>query len=115
MNCQFETISENKHKCKNCGFEITIEQSPDKIFRSCIKIEQNTSFPSAYQQIKNAISSTVQHVQDGLAHVNDEEKNRRMDICQKCEHYDGSRCKLCGCFCNTKTAWRSERCPINKW
>ena len=47
--------------------------------------------------------------------VNEEKANERLSICKDCEHYNGSRCKICGCFMLTKVGLKSSKCPIHKW
>jgi hypothetical protein len=52
-----------------------------------------------------------------------EELNKRLDICIKCDQFDGNRCNLCGCCTNefrsffNKLAYPTERCPADppKW
>jgi len=38
----------------------------------------------------------------------------RVRICHTCPH-GGTRCNLCGCFVNSKTALLNSQCPIHKW
>jgi hypothetical protein len=54
---------------------------------------------------------------DGFKQVPEEEYNRRVDICQKCDKYDAPshRCGQCGCFLKLKASWNSEKCPLDKW
>lgn len=47
--------------------------------------------------------------------VDAEEKARRLEVCGGCEHYNGSRCELCGCFMAWKAKLTSSDCPIGKW
>ena len=39
----------------------------------------------------------------------------RYSICQKCDHFDGSLCNLCGCYMKGKTKIAGATCPIAKW
>ena len=39
----------------------------------------------------------------------------RYSICQKCDHFNGSACNLCGCFMKGKTKIAAAACPISKW
>lgn len=41
--------------------------------------------------------------------------NRRLAICQTCEHWKKGRCEKCGCFTRLKVRLPSEACPIGKW
>jgi Family of unknown function (DUF6171) len=49
--------------------------------------------------------------------VDEEEKNRRLAICEKCEFFrQASRtCKKCGCFMNLKSTLSKAHCPVHKW
>ena len=40
---------------------------------------------------------------------------KRLDICKACEHWDGHRCRKCGCFAALKVRLASQACPIGKW
>lgn len=49
-----------------------------------------------------------------------DEINRIADICQTCEHFNGSACVQCGCRVNrthylNKIASAGQSCPIGKW
>lgn len=35
--------------------------------------------------------------------------------CQRCPHFDGAQCKLCGCLAEAKVMIAIERCPIGRW
>jgi len=39
----------------------------------------------------------------------------RLAICQKCPHYSGGRCAVCGCYMAAKTMMATSKCPIGKW
>ena len=47
--------------------------------------------------------------------VDAEEKARRLSICGDCEHYNGSRCEMCGCFMTWKAKSTNSDCPLGKW
>jgi hypothetical protein len=46
-----------------------------------------------------------------------EEREKRLEICRKCEHFkpDSSRCGVCGCFMKIKTALAVADCPKSYW
>ena len=66
---------------------------------------------------KETISSLTQALQDTLtqSHVEEEEKRRRLSICDSCEHKRRSKCNLCGCFINYKAKLKNSECPLGKW
>lgn len=49
--------------------------------------------------------------------VNEAEKKRRIEICNKCPNlFTPTRnCKVCKCFVDLKTKLQSQNCPILKW
>jgi hypothetical protein len=46
-----------------------------------------------------------------------EEAQRRLDICMSCEHLNKRmvKCNKCGCFMKLKTTLQGAKCPIGKW
>lgn len=66
---------------------------------------------------KTAAISLGKGVKDALLNrkVDNQERDRRLKICNTCEHFNPPRCTLCGCFMNYKTTLMSSNCPINKW
>lgn len=48
--------------------------------------------------------------------VSEAEKNRRMDICKSCEHFQGtlSQCGICGCFLEAKTRLVGFHCALDE-
>ena len=48
-------------------------------------------------------------------HTSEEEKSRRLSICESCEHKKGAKCNLCGCFINYKAGLANSECPLGKW
>lgn len=47
----------------------------------------------------------------------DEIKQKRLEICKKCEHFIKltHQCSKCGCLMDLKTKLRNASCPIDKW
>jgi len=70
--------------------------------------------PSRRQMAKN-LGKTIREIASDPRWVTPEEKKKRMDICNSCEHFTGSRCRKCGCFLQTKAKFKASHCPINKW
>lgn len=48
---------------------------------------------------------------------NKEEIDRRISICEGCEHFIKmtKQCSKCGCFMKLKTKLTDASCPIGKW
>lgn len=43
-------------------------------------------------------------------------KNQRMAICKACPNLVfKTNCKLCACFVDWKTDYKTQSCPIKKW
>ena len=47
----------------------------------------------------------------------EDEFNRRMDICKACPFFvvRTQQCRKCGCFMKLKTKLERASCPIKKW
>lgn len=62
--------------------------------------------------IKDTLTGNAQFVED-------ETFNKRVSICEKCEHYTqlipltGGNCSLCGCFIRKKNKYKQSQCPDN--
>lgn len=41
--------------------------------------------------------------------------DKRMEICNACEHNVMGVCKKCGCILRVKTQWARTSCPLKKW
>lgn len=48
--------------------------------------------------------------------VSEEEKDRRLTICKKCNHYNSTlvQCKKCGCFLEAKTRLLGFHCALDE-
>ena len=82
-------------------------------------MDNKDQFPSFFEQIKN-LSNLAKEVVTDFANgeevlVSEDEQNRRMEICNNCDYYFGERCKVCGCFMQTKTKFTASQCPAMKW
>ena len=83
--------------------------------------ENSSQYPSITQQGRNLVKlmkdiGTSSLYGDNLF-VDGDEKQRRYDICQACEHFDRmkKRCRECGCFLEQKTRLTAAECPVHKW
>jgi hypothetical protein len=82
---------------------------------------QKQTLPPFKQMVQNVGQSVVRNVQsvvDGNPlNVSDDEKNRRLSICNSCEFYikEQERCSKCGCYMAVKTYLKAESCPVGKW
>lgn len=77
--------------------------------------EPETEGPGLLKMASNFAKSAVSHVKSGMAHVSEEEKQRRLSICDLCDKKKGNRCSECGCVLQIKTSWASSECPLKKW
>lgn len=89
------------------------------ILKSKNKPAENASPPSIVKQVSNFLTSTVNHVAQGMPQTSDPEQEKRMAICRECDKYSDNngnpRCMDCGCYLKIKTSWAGESCPQNKW
>jgi hypothetical protein len=57
----------------------------------------------------------VQNIKNKVV-VNDDEHQKRLDICRSCENYTTLHmCKECHCYMPLKTKFSVFECPIKKW
>jgi hypothetical protein len=54
-------------------------------------------------------------VQQGCPVVSANEQHRRREICERCPHFSGTTCKICGCWVDFKKKLATESCPLGKW
>jgi hypothetical protein len=47
--------------------------------------------------------------------VSNEERERRIAICEACEFFRNGKCLKCRCYTRFKAILGTERCPIGKW
>ena len=73
-------------------------------------------YPNKRQMLRNIALSASQAAKDPRPAPRSL-KEKRMEICYKCEWFDGSqqRCKVCGCYMAGKAAIRGSKCPKGKW
>ena len=52
-----------------------------------------------------------------LERVPNSERQRRIDICTRCEFYVPAvvSCSKCWCFLPAKTSFVASRCPMRRW
>lgn len=73
------------------------------------------------QSAHSAAMAVMSHLYHGLPLLNDEEKQKRLDICQKCpiltnDNWCGDgKTKGCGCYLPAKAALPLESCPSGYW
>ena len=71
--------------------------------------------PSIPQMAMNLVKDGARWIQGGMKLVADEVAAERLNICNSCEFYVGSRCSKCGCQMRVKTTLTTSSCPIGKW
>lgn len=129
----FETdICKSRQNCKSCRTEKKFREAivqrfsvSDVEFKCPLGIIeenfQDGKFPSLVQEAMNLAKSVAKVAVDaaqgkGVA-VPEEEKVRRLAICEKCDIYDieRRRCRKCGCQMDMKSMLASLKCEIGKW
>ena len=76
--------------------------------------------PSLSQMTKSLFEAAVEEtkaIAEGYEALAEEERQRRLAICTRCNRYlaDQGRCVECGCFMRVKTKLRTATCPLGKW
>lgn len=116
-----EAVEKHKHKfidaAKRQGMKYVRFEAEDPIIIETADSELELKMPSLYKQFKNLTleaGKTVKNIATGAAaSVSQEERERRLAICNSCEKYDQkkARCSLCGCKMSLKTHLASASCP----
>jgi len=76
---------------------------------------QDARGPGLLTMAISSAKSMAKFLASGLKTVSPMMHQKRVRTCAACEHHTGLRCKLCGCFTNTKAWLPHENCPIGKW
>lgn len=73
--------------------------------------------PSLAQKAKNFSGAMKQAAKDGFKVVDQQEVERRKEICNGCEFFKPktNTCAKCGCALVLKNKLQSAHCPIGKW
>lgn len=71
--------------------------------------------PSITEQVGSVLKAAGAFAGSRFRVASEEERERRIAICQGCENFTGNRCALCGCYLGLKVASEVEACPIAKW
>jgi len=77
-----------------------------------ITIEQREQ--TTMQTIKHYAEGAVKAVK-AMTLPETEESKARLAVCQGCDKWTGTSCKVCGCFVNLKVKIPEEKCPEGKW
>ena len=79
--------------------------------------EPTGTFPPLLTQARNLAGAVVRFVASGGELASDEEKARRLAICEACDQFSHGRCRRCGCLLMAKVAAATEHCPLDppKW
>jgi hypothetical protein len=81
----------------------------DNAIYAALRVKHGRSAPT------RLVTALTNWVAKGMAFTPSEELTKRQETCKSCEHFTGSRCKLCGCFTEAKQRMATEKCPIGKW
>jgi hypothetical protein len=76
---------------------------------------QIQQMPSIPQMAMNLVKDGAKWIHGGMKFASEGVAQQRIDICNKCEFYVGSRCSKCGCQMRVKTTLATSSCPIGKW
>jgi hypothetical protein len=71
--------------------------------------------PTLLGMAASATKSAVKFAASGFKTVAPETHRVRVAQCAECQHRNGNRCRVCGCFFDKKARLPHEDCPIGKW
>lgn len=119
MNCNY-VETEGKFKCTMCG-----DEREYFVYRRCDKTpSEDLVKPQIVDRIRNYAVAVKRWQDHGRPVRSDEQVAGILDLCTKCEYYDGEIClhHKCGCKVNdskwaivNKIRMATESCPIGKW
>lgn len=129
--CDFifiEDVGDNKkYRCSKCTHILTMPKTiQDPPLIPCRKdLNQQrynkNKLPSFFTRLSNFIRALYRHIISGGKRTSPIERNRRLNICRSCEHFNGHACTKCGCPITahakfiSKLDWASQHCPLKKW
>ncbi len=72
---------------------------------------------SIFRKLLNLTKATLSHVALGMPKTEEDELQKRTEICADCDSLDKEKyvCNECGCFLNYKLGWAGQKCPKGKW
>jgi hypothetical protein len=115
--CNFITNNMIDFTCSICGRKIKAQEIQTEIPKFICLGSKNGE--DIIDKIKTISAMSNQKSSGSLC--NDQEIQKRYNICQSCIHFNHSTCSLCGCplsrerdFVN-KLAFKKEKCPEGKW
>jgi tetratricopeptide (TPR) repeat protein len=76
---------------------------------------ETTRGPGLLRMAVTASKSMAKFIASGLKTVSPETQRERLEVCARCEHHTGVRCRICGCFTYAKSQMTHENCPLGKW
>lgn len=80
---------------------------------------EELKLPGILDMAKNLMNDSSKIVSNALSGnktlVEDFVRTERWQICQSCPKLLNDRCVECGCFMKVKVAFKTSKCPIDKW
>ena len=75
------------------------------------------SKPNLMIKSYNYFKAVSKRVLAGFENVDSATYYDRTYICSRCPDFDHKHkeCNVCGCPIETKAAWQTESCPLDKW
>lgn len=111
---------------KTCGsskeqeaFLLTLQ--PIEEAESLVELTPKEEFPGVVKRLKTFTKAIAKWALAGCPTRTKEEVEEIFKICSSCEHFTGSHCNQCGCYCIeenrlvNKLTIKTEHCPLNKW
>lgn len=81
--------------------------------------EDKPKLPAMPKLAANFAKAVASHLATGSRAVDAETLRLRLATCSLCEHRNGDRCSICGCYLTAsgrgKAEWAEQACPLGKW
>ncbi len=102
--------------CETCPFR-PLGSCPGLASESyCQSVERSRRLVTL-KGVRSYVLSTVDYVMSGMYDTPDEERARRLALCEACDRLnpENRKCIECTCVVDYKTTRASEVCPLGKW
>lgn len=109
------------HACKTQWVEgkAPTQDSLTDAMRLVVQANGRIELPTITERAKSLASSLIQWAGNGFQNVPEDERKRRIAICESnacgLADLDSKRCLGCGCFFESKSSFALESCPAGYW
>lgn len=71
--------------------------------------------PTFAERMASFTTAVAGYISQGCPNVPHDAYTKRVETCRTCKEFNGSECRVCGCFIALKAEMQTENCPLGKW